>query len=270
MKKTRTAAITLALLVATAAALAAHDLFLKLDEYWVAPNTAVRIPLLNGTFRKSENSVTRDRVRDVSVVASSGIQHLSDFDWKDTSDTTYLGIRTGAPGTYVIGVSTNPKDLKLSGKDFNGYLREEGLNDVVEMRRKKGELGKESSERYAKHVKAVFQVGTEKSEAYKTPLGYPAEIVPLGNPYDMRVGSVLEVQCLVDGSPASNIVVLSGGQAGAKRLPPRQVRSDSNGIARIRITSRGRWYVKFISIREMDEPDINYESKWATLTFGVR
>ena len=270
MKKTRTAAITVALLAATAAALAAHDLFLKLDAYWVAPNTTVRIPLLNGTFRKSENSVTRDRVRDVSIVANSGIEHISDFDWSDVSDTTFLKIKTGAPGTYVLGVSTNPKDLKLSGKDFNGYLREEGLGDVVEMRRKKGTLGEESRERYAKHVKAIFQVGTEKSEAYKTPLGYPAEIVPRGNPYELRVGSVLEVQCLVDGSPAANIVVLAGGQAGAKRLPPRPSRSDENGIARIKITSRGRWYVKFISMREVNEADINYESKWATLTFAIR
>lgn len=270
MKKARTAAMTLALLAATAAALAAHDLFLKLDAYWIAPNTAVRVPLLNGTFRKSENSVTRDRVRDVSIVANSGIEHLNDFDWRDTSDTTYLKIKTGAPGTYVLGVSTNPRDLKLPGKDFNGYLREEGLGDVVEMRRKKGHLNKESRERYAKHVKAIFQVGAEKSDTYKTPLGYPAEIVPMGNPYDLRVGSVLEVQCLVDGSPAANVMVLAGGQAGTKRLPPRSVRADANGIARIRITSRGRWYVKFISMRELNEAEIDYESNWATLTFGIR
>ncbi len=270
MKKTRTAAITLALLTATAAALAAHDLFLKLDAYWVAPNTAVRVPILNGTFRKSENSVTRDRVRDVSIVANSGIEHITDFDWSDTGDTTYLKIKTGEPGTYVLGVSTNPKELKLPGKDFNGYLREEGLGDVVEMRRKQGQLGKESRERYAKHVKAIFQVGTEKSDAYKTPLGYPAEIVPMGNPYDLKVGRVLEVQCLVDGSPAANVVVLSGGHTGAKRFPPRSARSDATGIARIKITSRGRWYVKFISMREVSEAEIDYESKWATLTFGVR
>jgi len=270
MKKTRTAAITLALLTATAAALAAHDLFLKLNSYWVAPNTVVRVPLLNGTFRRSENSVTRDRVRDVSIVTNSGIQHLSDFGWSHTSDTTYLEIKTGAPGTYVLGVSTNPKDLKLSGKDFNSYLREEGLGDVVDMRRKKDQLGKESRERYAKHVKAVFQVGTDKSDSFKTPLGYPAEIVPMANPYELRVGSVLEIQCLVDGSPAANLVVLAGGQAGAKRLPQRSTRSNANGIARIRITSRGRWYVKFISMREVNEDEIDYESKWATLTFGVR
>jgi len=270
MKMTRTAVITLALLSATAAALTAHDLFLKLDAYWVSPNTAIRVPLLNGTFRNSENSVTRDRVRDVSIVATSGIQHVSDFGWSDTGDTAYLEVKTGAPGTYVLGVSTNPRDLKLSGKDFNSYLREEGLGDIVEMRRKNGQLGKESRERYAKHVKAVFQVGTEKSDSYKTPLDYPAEIVPMANPYDVRVGSVLEVQCLVDGSPAANVVVLAGGQAGNKRLPQRSTRSDANGIARIRITSRGRWYVKFISMREVAEAEIDYESEWATLTFGVR
>jgi uncharacterized GH25 family protein len=268
--KTRITGITLALLAAGASALAAHDLFLKLDTYWVAPNETLRVPLLNGTFRKSENSVTRDRVRDVSMVAKTDIKRLSDFEWSDTADTTFLKIKTGEPGTYVLGVSTNSRELTLTGKDFNGYLREEGLGDVVEMRRKKGELAKQARERYSKHVKAIFQVGADKSDGYKTPFGYPAEIVPMNNPYDLRVGRVLEVQCLVDGAPAANVVVLAGGQAGATRLAPSQVRADANGIARIRITSRGRWYVKFISMRRVDEPELDYESKWATMTFGVR
>ena len=49
--------LTLMLLV-TAGTLAAHDLFLRADSYFVAPNGTVRLQVLNGTFSKSENAVT--------------------------------------------------------------------------------------------------------------------------------------------------------------------------------------------------------------------
>jgi hypothetical protein len=32
----------------------------------------------------------------------------------------------------------------------------------------------------------------------------------------------------------------------------------------------GRWYVKFIHMVRVTEPGLDYESKWATLTFETR
>src|SRR6266566_1881443 len=50
----------------------AHDLFLKLDTYFLEPRTRVRVTVLNGTFAKSEGFVAPDRVADISVVAPGG------------------------------------------------------------------------------------------------------------------------------------------------------------------------------------------------------
>ena len=37
------------------------------------------------------------------------------------------------------------------------------------------------------------------------------------------------------------------------------------------IDQPGRWYLKFIHMARLEgSPDIDYESKWATLTFAVR
>jgi hypothetical protein len=53
-----------------------------------------------------------------------------------------------------------------------------------------------------------------------------------------------------------------------------RVRTDADGVARIRIDDRGQWYVKFIhmekykGVRAPSSPD--YESKWATLTFEIK
>jgi len=56
------AAATVALVV-IATTLGAHDLFLRLEQYFVPANAEVRVHVLNGTFSRSEGAVTRDRLR---------------------------------------------------------------------------------------------------------------------------------------------------------------------------------------------------------------
>ncbi len=56
--------LVLVLAIVTAAALLAHDLFLKLETYFVPPETTVRVAVLNGSFASSEGSVTPDRLLD--------------------------------------------------------------------------------------------------------------------------------------------------------------------------------------------------------------
>ena len=201
------------LLLAVATLALAHDLFLKLDTYFLDPHTRVQIPVLNGTFTKSENFVVRDRLSDVSVVSPRGRAKLVPATaWGPGPDSTsLLSIELGDAGTYVAGASTRPREISLSAEDFNAYLAEDGLPDVLAARRADNELGKGARERYSKHVKAVFQVGEARSDAFSTVLGYPAEIVPLGNPYALSVGATLRVRCLVDGRAVANQTVLWGG-----------------------------------------------------------
>ncbi|MGQ0702234.1 MAG: DUF4198 domain-containing protein [Gemmatimonadales bacterium] len=265
----------LALLVAAFALLAgplgAHDLFLKLSTYFLPPNTAVNALLLNGTFTVSENSVSRDRIADVSLVGPGGRTALDTTALSPIRDSTHVRFRTGESGTYVAGLSVRPREISLSGPEFNGYLKEEGLEDVVAERTRTATLGDSATERYAKHVKAVFQVGDRRSEEFSAVLGYPAEIVPVENPYTLTRGEVLQVRCLVNGQPAGGLTVLAGGRTrmGA-RIQQARATTDANGVASVRLTASGRWYVKFISMRRSSEPGLTHESQWATLTFEAR
>ena len=259
------------LLVLIAGPLGAHDLFLKLTTYVLPPNTAVNALLLNGTFTTSENSVTRDRIADFSLVGPGGRTTLDTTAVSPIRDSTRLRFRTGEPGTYVVGLSVKPREIALTGDQFNGYLKEEGLDDVVAERTRLGTLGDSATERYAKHVKAVFQVGDRYSDDFGAVLGYAAEIVPVENPYTKKRGELLQVRCLVNGQPVAGLTVLAGGRTrtGA-RIQQARATTDSAGIASVRLTTTGRWYVKFISMRRSSEPGLTHESQWATLTFEVR
>lgn len=268
----RTLGIAVVLLFAAATALAAHDLFIKPVAYFLAPNAAARALIVNGTFTRSENSITWDRVRDLSVVGPSGHSRLDASAWSDKGDTSILRFTTGAAGTYVLGVSTLPRALRLEAKDFNAYLESDGVPDILAARRKSGESGKAARERYQKHIKALVQVGDARSDAYSTALGYPAELVPLANPYTLDPGATLQLRTLVDSKPVANQYVVAGGRtARGRRIAAAAYRSDKDGVVRVPIRGAGQWYIKFIHmVKAVGDTTIDYESKWASLTFEVR
>ena len=266
--------VTVVLLAVVVVSLArAHDMFLKPAAFFVAEHAPVPTILLNGTFGKSENSITRERIADLSLVSPAGRARLDTTRWDATGDTSRVTLETGAAGTYLFGVSTRPSEIELDPKDFNDYLRLDGIPDELARRRRAGELARPATERYSKHVKTLIQVGEARSDGYATVLGYPAEIVPLENPYAVRLGGSLRVRVLIDGLPLPNAYLLYGGTtAGGSRIAELATRSDSAGVARIRLTARGVWYLKVIAMKRLDgDPGgITHESKWATLTFGVR
>ena len=265
----RALGITVALLLVVVTALAAHDLFLKPAAFFLAPNSASQARVVNGTFTRSENSITWDRVRDVSIVGPAGRSHPDVSAWSDKGDTSVLRFATGATGTYVLGVSTLPRELRFEAKEFNAYLASDGVPDVLAARRESGEITKAARERYQKHIKALVQVGDTRSDAYTTTLGYPAELIPLANPYALDDGAPLRLRVLVDGQPVANQYVVSGGRtAGGGRIAAAGYRSDSAGIVHIPIRGAGQWYVKFIHMAKVaGDTTVDYESKWASLVF---
>ena len=270
---TQRIAIATVLLLVTSGALV-NDLFLRPDRFFVAPGGTITLRVLNGTFNKSDNAVTRDRVQDISLVTPGGVTHPDTTGWDDYSDpsTAFLDVRVGASGTYVIGASVQPRDLIVESKDFDAYLATNSIPEVLAARRRNKEFYGPVRERYSKHVKAVVQVGDRRTEAYRSDLGYPAELIPLENPYRLRPGSTLRVRALVDGGPVANQLVIAGGQTpSGSQIAPRFMRTDRGGVVRVSLSSRGAWYVRFVHMeRARTDTTIDYESKWATLTFGVR
>jgi hypothetical protein len=237
----------------------------------VAPGSRTTVRILNGTFSKSENAIARDRIADLSLVGPGGRKPLDPAAWTEQDPMSTLELTLGEPGTYVLGAAIKPRTLSLPGKDFNAYLKEEGIDAILAIRQKQGQLDVPSKERYSKYVKAMLQSGDVASDAYKTVLGHDAEIVPLDNPYALKPGHMLRVKCVIKGRPLARYTVFAGGRKhGADvRLPGQRLETDTDGVARVRLTSAGLWYVKLVHMEPVTAPDAHYESRWATLTFAI-
>ncbi|HET6646533.1 MAG TPA: DUF4198 domain-containing protein [Pyrinomonadaceae bacterium] len=269
MKRQILLALAFALVLTGSAA--AHDLFMKLDSYFLSPNKSANVRLLNGTFQKSDGVIARDRLRDISVSGPnlSGPINQS-VTWRDEGETTLMTIKTGGPGTYLVGVSTKPREIDLKAADFNDYLQHDGIPDILSERQKNNELDKNVRERYSKHVRAVFQVGDKLSDDYKRELNYPAEVIPQENPYRLKVGDTINLLCTVDGRPVPNQFVMAGWESRDGILHYLSERTNGAGLASFKLVGAGKWYVKFIHMTALSQSNLNYESKWASLTFEIQ
>lgn len=249
----------------------AHDLFLKLDTYFVKVNQRISISVMNGTFQESEGAVTFARLTDLSVVSPSGaISHPVEMDLTKNETTAFLHLVPKEEGNYVVGISTMWRENALNAEEFNKYLPAEGIPDILENRKRDGELDKDARYRYSKYVKTIFQAGGKATDSYKTVLGYAVEMVPQQNPYKLKKGSSLDILCLKDGKPLVGQIVTTGYEAWGKMLSETSARTDNDGMLKVKLTGAGKWYAKFINMVKIDDPKLNYESNWATLTFEIK
>ena len=269
--------LTVVMLVLAAVAADAHDLFLRPRDFVVRAGAELRVRVLNGSFTSSEASVAGVRLRDLTVVGPAGMSHPDRTTWSDGDKESEWRVALREPGTHVLGASLDPKTIRLTGTEFNRYLREEGLPQIVDARKAARQLGDPAHERYAKHVKALVRVQGDASSgasdsSYRVRLDYPAELVPLDDPYTLAAGGTLRVRAFAGGQPLANHIVQAGGRTTTgSRIAQREVRTDADGIARFRLATRGTWYVKFIDMRAIPASagdSVNYESRWATLTFA--
>ncbi|MGI9545854.1 MAG: DUF4198 domain-containing protein [Flavobacteriaceae bacterium] len=249
-----------------------HELFLKTDSYFLSEGEAVELYLYNGTFDKSENVISRDRIENSKVLGPDFEFRPEDTDYFDKDQTTYLKFTSGKTGSYVAGISTLARNIELTAAEFKEYLEHEGLDRMVKQRDANGKSGQDVVEKYSKHVKALLQVGSETSGDYNVALGYPIEFIPLHNPYELSVGDNIEFQLIYKGKPLANEVVHFSSRKDTDDSENRINASitDEDGKFSFELNQAGKWYVGTIHMRESEEEAIDYESNWATLTFEIR
>ncbi len=275
-----------------------HDMYLKLDTYFLQPHQASTIDLYNGTFEKSDNVIDRDRMIDASIVGNGKRTRMTDDQWTEKdSSITILHFTTGDPGTWVAGLSTRSRDFEMSAEDFNSYLEHDGVLDMLQYRKDNNTINDPANERYSKHVKAIYQVGDQTSDDWATELGYPIEFVPLSNPYEKHTGDQLQVKLLFGGQPLTNQLVYADYRPTAHghshgdeehshshdhddahshdedephtHTSGQQLRTDDRGVVSVDLSADGIWYLRTIHLVHNTDEGLTHESNWATLTFEV-
>ena len=267
MLQSLSAVLIVAAWFAAPVAVVAHDLWLIPPEK-SQPNKAVTVRAHSGSeFPKSEHAPDPAKFAIVSLTAPDGT--AAKIEIAGTEDLAgLLRFTPDAAGLYVVAVQTTPKLIVLEAAKFNEYLVSDGLPHIFLVRSKEKTLDRPGRERYSKSPKALIRVGDGgKGDAGRV-LGLPLKIVPVRDPFALKVGDTLKVRVLFQGKPLAD-ANLGWNLPGDGEAPSGTVRSDKNGEALIPIAHTGLMTTRLTHMTRPNEKDYEWESFWTTLTFRV-
>ena len=248
----KTAAASVLLLLLTVPA-AAHDFWIEPSTFTPSPGQLVAVRLRVGERLQGE-PVPRRSARIERFFARSAAGEFDVHGRDDRDPAGVLTVRDG--GTTVVAYRSRPARTELEAPKFERYLREEGLEFVIEQRKARGESGKPGIEVYSRAAKALLHGGggpvTDRA------LGLRLELVRSGSHF----------QVLFEGEPLRGalVVALRRGAAGS----PVRLRTDSAGMVRFPTLRRGEWLVKTVHMIRADAAaNADWESLWASVTFSI-
>ena len=258
------------LLVATLALgavfpLAAHDLWIEPTTFTPEPGQLVGVKLRVGVDLVGDPLPWSSTLIDQFVfVDAAGRQPLIGRERADPAAV----LRARLPGLGVIGYHSRPSRIELPADKFEAYLQEEGLDDILALR-KSGAAGHTGTrERFFRCAKSLLRVGPPNETQSDQVLGFPLELVAERNPYTQGAGEDLPVRLTYEGRPLANALVVA-----IRRTDPIEklaVRSDSDGRVRLRLQGGGMWLIKAVHMVPVPagaDSGADWSSYWASLTF---
>jgi len=261
----RRSILVLIALLAASASLSAHDFWIEPTGFMSDLGRVVGVKLRVGQDFHGDPVPRRDELIDDFVVVDAGGRRQ--VVGRDGSDPAGL-LRVTSPGLMVIGYRSRPSAVTLQADKFTEYLKEEGLEHVIDARARGHASQREGREIFSRAAKSLVRSGAMSAGAGDRTLGFPIELVAERNPYEMRAGESLAVRLTYQSAPLAGALVVAFNQ----RHPYHKVRvrSDRDGRASFAIDEPGPWLVK--AVHMVPAPagsNADWESFWASLTFEM-
>jgi len=194
------------------------------------------------------------------------------------------------PGLHVVGYRSHPTRIELEAERFEKYLREEGLDEIVAERRRRGEHRQPGRERFSRSCKSFVLVEGEREPAdvsaaatvgFDHRLGLTVEFVPLDDPFSVRPGETIRLLVLEDGEPLADARVdrMRWDPEDKRPMGTDDARTDAAGIVRFQLPDAGRWLFTTTVMSRVEGSDdsgdipaeerVDWESVWGSLVIDV-
>lgn len=167
-------------------------------------------------------------------------------------------------GDNLVAFHNKNTFIEIAPDVFNGYLRDDGLDNALEYRTQKGILDKPGREFYQRCVKTLVRSGSKGDDTYATNTGMPVELIPGSDPLDR--GKSLEFTVLFNNQPYKNALVQVWHRSGG-RTEVVKFRSDEAGKVTFPIWPEGDWMVSTVRIVPA-KGKADWQSYWGSYTFS--
>jgi uncharacterized GH25 family protein len=245
----------------------AHEFWLQPIKFLLGLNEKTSVEIYVGEGFKGEKSdgtkYTVQKLRHYSVSGNEDYtKHIS------SNDLSNIQASFSSAGNHLLAFNNSNKSIRLPAAEFNAYLREEGLNDVLLSRIQANDSTKEGRELYQRCAKTLLMVGGKSDTTFRINTGMRLEIIPRSNPYDIRKNDSLTFTILFDNKPVQNALVLAWQVVKGKTLVTR-LRSTSEGLVGFRVNREGRWMISTVKmVPHNTRSEADWQSFWGSYTFG--
>jgi len=171
-------------------------------------------------------------------------------------------------GTYVLSMQSNNAFIELDAEKFNDYLKEDGLDDILDIRTKNNTLDKPSKEFYSRYVKLLVQAGDKTDDTFKKKTNLRLEIIPQQNPYLLKSGDYLTCTLLFDGKPLPHQMIKIWNKIGNNSVLQNAF-TENDGTVKFPISSKGPWMISTVKMKASEKPGADWQSFWGSLVFGI-
>lgn len=170
---------------------------------------------------------------------------------------------TRSPGATVVGMRTNSAHLELPASEFNQYLKDEGLTEVLKTRERFGMSDAPSRENFSRCAKSIILVDGQ-SQGFDRQIGLPMELTPLSDPLALSPEQPFNLQLMYLGDPLPNTLIKA--QHKADPVIELSATSDAQGRVSFKLPKDGLWLFNAVHMEPSIEDGSDWESLWASLT----
>lgn len=245
------------------ASLSAHECWLQPSTFTPAAGETSRLTLRIGlNFEGEVRPFRADRTAALLHFSAAGRE-----DWTSRIDgRPELPLGFGQPGTHVVAYDSRASLITLPAREFDDYLREEGLESVRAERARLGEAAKPGRERYLRCNKTIVSVGGRRDATATQRTGQPLEIVPASDP---TAGGAVRFVVWLGGQPLAGAKIRAWHRQGGE-LKTLDGLTAADGSVQYTLVTPGEWMLSTVHMARLTgDAEADWESHWGNLTFSV-
>ena len=243
-------------------------------EFWLQPLKFVYKSgeKLEISFKAGENFIGGPWNLQKNQIESLVLQQLSKsssvMDSVTDGNKDNVSITLNDAGTCLLTMQTKNAVNEWEAEKFNTFLKENGLDEILDRRTKANALASPTSEHYSGYTKLLVQVGEKKDDTHKKVNNFPVEIVPLENPYSLKIGDPIHFKILFDGKPVFGVRVKVWNRFD-NRTTIQNIYTEKDGTLETRVSSPGPWMVSVVRMVPSRQPGADWQSYCGSLVFGI-
>jgi uncharacterized GH25 family protein len=247
--------------------LSAHEFWLNPDKFIYRRTEKVNISFLVGENFQGENwEGNKDRIKSLKIYYGGVIDDLSPVVTDATGDSIeYL---MTDEGTNLIAFNSNNAFIEMEPLQFEAYLKEDGLTNALEYRKRNNETGCTGREFYQRCAKTLLQVGEIKDKTYAIATSLIIDIIPSSNPYQLKNKELFRAKVFYKKAPLVNGLIKVWHRV-KNKTEKKELRTDSNGGFFFPVITKGKWMITTVTMERLtDNPICDWQSYWGSLTWG--